>query len=102
MNTIETLFELLLERRDSPQPGSYTAELLAAGKVEIAKKVGEEAIEVIVAAQAEGNERLVAEMADLVYHMLVLLVANGLAWEDVLKELEARRGGVQPPTETQA
>lgn len=87
---ITALWTILEHRRDNPPPDSYTARLLQAGDDEIAKKVGEEAIEVILAAKAQGAERLVEESADLVYHLLVLLLAKGLTWEDVLQELAAR------------
>ena len=87
---IESLYQVLLDRKENPRAGSYTSQLLE-DEVEIAKKIGEEAIEVILAACNQGNERLVEESADLVYHLLVLLVANDLTWEDVLAELAARR-----------
>lgn len=87
---LATLWSTLQERRDNPRPGSYTAELLKAGEDEIVKKIGEEAIEVILAAKGQGNQRLVEESADLIYHLLVLLLAKGLTWEDVLQELAAR------------
>lgn len=87
---ITALWTVLEQRRDSPSPDSYTARLLQQGDDEIAKKVGEEAIEVILAAKAQGAERLVEESADLVYHLLVLLLAKGLTWKDVLNELTAR------------
>ena len=87
---LSTLWSTLQERRDNPRPGSYTAELLKAGEDEIVKKIGEEAIEVILAAKGQGNQRLVEEAADLTYHLLVLLLAKGLTWEDVLEELAAR------------
>lgn len=90
---IDELYEVLLERKQKTPSGSYTAELLTAGEDEIVKKVGEEAVEVIVAAKGQGDERLVAETADLVYHLLVLLVARNLSWDDVLRELAARRNG---------
>lgn len=88
---IDELFGVLQARKQDPPPGSYTAELLAVGEDEIVKKVGEEAVEVILAAKGQGDERLVAETADLVYHLLVLLVARGLSWDDVLRELASRR-----------
>ena len=88
---IDELYGVLLERKRTAPPGSYTAELLTADEDEIVKKVGEEALEVILAAKGQGDERLVAEMADLVYHLLVLLVAQDLTWDDVLRELAARR-----------
>jgi phosphoribosyl-ATP pyrophosphohydrolase/phosphoribosyl-AMP cyclohydrolase len=89
---LERLWATIQERQAHPQPGSYTCSLLAAGEPHILRKVGEEAVEVIVAAQSEGDERLVSELADLFYHALVLLAARNLSWEDVLATLE-RRGG---------
>lgn len=90
---IDDLYALLLLRKRNAPPGSYTAELLATGEDEIAKKVGEEAIEVILAAKGQGDQRLVAETADLIYHLLVLLIARNLTWDDVLRELASRRRG---------
>lgn len=83
---------VIRERKANPRPGSYTAWLLEAGQSYILKKVGEEAVEVIVAAQSEGDARLVSELADLVYHALVLLAARGLSWADVEAELARRFG----------
>ena len=88
---IGELFALLQGRRDQPRAGSYTNALLESGEDEIVKKIGEEVIEVILAAKGQGNDRLVEETADLIYHVLVLLVARGLTWQDVLDELAARR-----------
>jgi len=87
---IETLYQVLRDRKENPKLGSYTNQLLADTE-EIAKKIGEEAIEVILAAESQGKQRIVEETADLIYHTLVLLVANDLAWEQVLAELERRR-----------
>ena len=64
--------------------------MFAAGEDEIVKKVGEEAIEVVLAAKAQGNERLVSELADLLYHALVLLAARGLTLAQVEAELQRR------------
>lgn len=90
-NVITDLENVLLERRNNPAAGSYTAALLKAGEDEIVKKIGEEAVEVILAAKGQGDQRLVEEAADLVYHLLVLLVARDLSWRDVEAELERRR-----------
>lgn len=87
---IDELYQVLLERKENPRADSYTSQLLA-DEEEIAKKIGEEAIEVILAAASQGRERIVEETADLIYHTLVLLVANDLAWDDVLAELAGRR-----------
>ncbi len=88
--TLGELFEIILSRRQEAPAGSYTARLLAAGEDEIVKKVGEEAVEVILAVKGQGNERVVAEVADLYYHSLVLLAARGLSLADVEVELERR------------
>jgi phosphoribosyl-AMP cyclohydrolase / phosphoribosyl-ATP pyrophosphohydrolase len=78
-------------QRAADQPkGSYTAELLAQGVGKASQKVGEEAVEVVVAANSEDDERLASEAADLLYHLLVLLQARGVPFDDVLRELESR------------
>jgi len=89
---LDRLWAIIQDRKANPKAGSYTCQLLSAGEPEILKKVGEEAIEVIVAAQGEGDERLVSELADLTYHVLVLLAARGLSWTDVEAELARRFG----------
>ena len=83
---------VIRDRQAHPRPGSYTCQLLDAGQPRILKKVGEEAIELLIAAQSEGDERLVSELADLTYHTLVLLAARGLSWTDVEAELARRFG----------
>ncbi len=83
------LIALIADRRVNPQEGSYTNQLLA-DRAKAAQKVGEEAVEVVVAALAQSDERLVEEMADLIYHSLVLLESRNLTWTDVLIEMERR------------
>jgi phosphoribosyl-ATP pyrophosphohydrolase len=90
-SAIETLYSTIRERQAHPPPGSYTAQLFAAGEDVILKKVGEEAMEVILAAKGQGNERLICEVADLTYHILVLLAAHNLGPADVAQELVRRR-----------
>ena len=90
MTVIEELFAVLKERQANPSPESYTAQLLA-DEEEIMKKIGEEAIEVILAAAVQGRQRLIEESADLVYHLSVLLVAKEVDWADVEAELVSRR-----------
>jgi phosphoribosyl-ATP pyrophosphohydrolase/phosphoribosyl-AMP cyclohydrolase len=82
------------ERARTRPAGSYTAELLDAGVAKIAQKVGEEAVETVVAATAEngGGARLASEAADLLYHLIVLLEAKRLPFDRVLEELDARGG----------
>ena len=88
--TINALQAVIEDRKLHPREGSYTCKLFAAGNPEILKKVGEEAVEVIVAGALEGKERLIYETADLVYHLLVMLVSQGLTWAEVEAELESR------------
>ena len=87
---IAELWGILQERQSNPRPGSYTAELLSLGEDEIVKKIGEEAVEVILAVKGQGDERVVEETADLIYHILVMLLSRGLSWEDVQGELASR------------
>ncbi len=89
-NVLDTLYATIESRKTSAPPDSYTAKLFAAGENEIVKKVGEEAIEVIVAAKGQSDERVVSEMADLMYHALVLLASRGIAWRAVEDELARR------------
>ena len=87
---ISSLSATIADRKANPSPESYTARLIASGTGKIAQKVGEEAVEVVVAALEESDERLVSEMADLFYHSLVLLEQRGLSWTDVEAELARR------------
>jgi phosphoribosyl-ATP pyrophosphohydrolase len=88
--SIQWLFEVIESRRQNPSGQSYTSSLFAEGLPKIAQKVGEEATEVVVAALAQDDRRLIEEVADLTYHTFVLLSARGLKIEDVLAELERR------------
>jgi phosphoribosyl-ATP pyrophosphohydrolase len=89
--TLPALQAQLQDRKAHPSAESYTAALLAAGEDEIVKKIGEEAVEVILAAKGQGDQRVIEESADLVYHLLVLLVSRDLTWADVESELARRR-----------
>ena len=90
-NMLERLEQTIAARKASPPAGSYVAGLLAKGEAAVCRKIGEEATEVMVAALAgEGDERLIAETADLWFHTLVLLGARGLRVQDVLQELARR------------
>lgn len=88
---VRLLFSIIEERKARPSPESYTARLLAAGEDEIVKKVGEEAVEVILAVKGQGNQRVIEESADLLYHLLVLLAHRGITLEQLEAELERRR-----------
>ncbi|MCS6908675.1 MAG: phosphoribosyl-ATP diphosphatase [Anaerolineales bacterium] len=88
--SIDWLYQLILDRQANPSPESYTARLFGSGLGRIAKKVGEEAAETMVAALAEDDARLVSEIADLAYHVLVLMAARGIPLQAVQAELERR------------
>lgn len=86
-----TRLATLVHQRAVERPaGSYTVTLLDKGVAKISQKVGEEGVEVVVAANAESGERLASEAADLLYHLVVLLEARGVALDAVLGELEQR------------
>jgi phosphoribosyl-ATP pyrophosphohydrolase len=88
--TIQWLFDVIEDRKRNPNEKSYTTSLFNEGLPRIAQKVGEEGTEVVVAALAQDDERLIEEVADLTYHTLVLLSARGLHPDQVFAELEKR------------
>jgi phosphoribosyl-ATP pyrophosphohydrolase/phosphoribosyl-AMP cyclohydrolase len=90
------LGQLIAQRRSDRPEGSYTARLLAEGPRRIAQKVGEEALEVALAAVAESDEALLSECADLLYHLLVLLQARSLSLEEVVAHLRRRHTTAKP------
>jgi phosphoribosyl-ATP pyrophosphohydrolase len=87
---LNDLYATILDRQANPKPGSYTTALFAAGTDEIVKKVGEEAIEVILAAKAQSDQRVIEESADLLYHLWVLLALRGVTPAQIEAELDAR------------
>jgi phosphoribosyl-ATP pyrophosphohydrolase len=90
MNTLDSLYQTILSRKENPTAESYTAQLFAKGENEILKKMGEEAVEVIIAAKGESDERVLYELADFLYHTSVFLAGRGLTWQDVEAELARR------------
>ena len=92
-DTLEWLAATIRARRTATASGSsYTRQLLDAGPAGCAKKFGEEAIETVIAATSESEDKLKEEVADLLYHLLVLLESRGVSLEDVLSVLERRSG----------
>jgi phosphoribosyl-ATP pyrophosphohydrolase len=89
--SIHKLYETIQDRKQNPKSNSYTNQLFSNGHDEIIKKVGEEAVEVILAAKGQGKDRLIEEIADLTYHVLVLMAYNQVTPEDITAELEQRR-----------
>lgn len=83
------LYKITLDRKINPKEGSYTNYLFNEGINKILKKIGEEASETIIAAK-DSKEEVVFEVADLIYHLTVLLVEIGISWDDVKNELEKR------------
>jgi len=92
-HTLDRLFSAIAARKDADPKSSYTAKLFAQGAPKIAQKLGEEAVETVIAALTEERAAVTAESADLLYHLLVLWVERGVTPEDVWAEL-ARREGV--------
>lgn len=87
---LESLYQLLLERKRELPEGSYTTYLFQKGLDKILKKVGEESTEVIIAGKAEDKAETIYEIADLAYHVLVLMAQLGIRVEDVRRELAGR------------
>ena len=88
--TMQGLYDLLLDRKAKMPEGSYTTYLFEKGRDKILKKVGEESTEVIIAAKADDKKETVYEIADLAYHLLVLMVDMGISIEDIHTELASR------------
>ncbi len=88
--TLEGLMDVLRDRREKRPAGSYSASLFEKGRDAILQKIGEEAVEVILAAKGEGRDRTISEIADLVFHLSVLMADEGLEWRDIEAELAKR------------
>ncbi len=89
-NMLSELYATILDRKEHPKEGSYTNYLLDKGLNKILKKVGEECTEVIIAAKEADNKELTFEIADLMYHITVMMAQKGLTWEEVSEELSKR------------
>lgn len=90
MDTLKELYETVLSRRNSAVEGSYTCYLFEKGTDKILKKCGEECSEVIIAAKNKKNEETVGEISDLLYHLTVLMVNEGISFEEIAGELARR------------
>jgi len=87
---LDRLMTVLRSRFEDRPEGSYSASLFTRGRDVILKKIGEEATEVVIAAKGQGRERMISEIADLVFHLSVLMTEEGIGWGDVYGELERR------------
>ncbi|SCW54519.1 phosphoribosyl-ATP pyrophosphatase [Ruminococcaceae bacterium YRB3002] len=92
MDTLNELYAVILDRKANPQEGSYTNYLLDKGTEKIAKKVGEEAVETAIAAAKGDRKEIIGEIADVIYHIMVLMADRDITLDDVKEELQSRRG----------
>ena len=90
--TLDRLWRVIQSRRGADPQSSYTARLFARGRVKIAQKLGEEAVEAVIEGVRDNHPALVGESADLLYHLLVLWAAAGISPADVAAELTRREG----------
>jgi len=88
---LQDLLAVIQDRRDNPIEGSYTCYLLGQGLDKILKKLGEECAETLIAAKNGDHEATVSELCDLLYHLLVMMAAQGIEWEAIRRELTIRR-----------
>ncbi len=90
MNELIKMYEMALERKNSPEEGSYTSYLYEKGLNKILKKIGEETTEVVVAALSESKEDLIGELNDLIYHLIVLMAEMDITPEEIEEVMAAR------------
>jgi phosphoribosyl-ATP pyrophosphohydrolase len=90
--TLEELHAIVQDRRSADPSASYVARTFAKGRAKIAQKVGEEAVETVIAAMRDGRDEIILESADLLFHLMILWADAGIAPADVLDALERRRG----------
>ncbi len=90
--TLNDLERIVAERGRSQDPGSWTAKLFAKGVDKAAQKLGEEAVETVIAAVRGDKQGVVSESADLVYHWMVVLALSGVSLDEVMAELASRTG----------
>ncbi len=90
-STMMSLYETILDRKQNPKEGSYTNYLFTQGLNKILKKIGEETSEIIIASKDGNKEQIIFEIADLLYHLNVLMVEEDISWDDINFELEKRK-----------
>ncbi len=88
--TIKKIFEIIKDRKNNPTEGSYVSSLFKKGIDRISQKVGEEAVEVVIASKNTDKTRLVEEMSDLFFHLSVLMVEKNIEYKDIFEELDRR------------
>ncbi|HJH29765.1 MAG TPA: phosphoribosyl-ATP diphosphatase [Methanosarcinaceae archaeon] len=94
LSILNEIYDVILDRKNNPVDGSYVCSLLnhRKGMDKILEKVGEEAVEVILAAKNKDHDEIIYESSDLIFHLLVMLVANDVKLDDLVLELQKRRG----------
>ncbi len=85
------VYQVVEDRKKNPKSGAYTSYLLEKGQDKICKKVVEEATELVLAAKNQDKEQAVRELADLYYHLMVLMVQENITWEEIAAEMKNRR-----------
>ncbi len=91
-DTLDRLQKTIAARRAADPDSSYVARLFASGRPKIVQKVGEEAVETVIAAMAGDRKGVVSEATDLIFHLAVLLAEQGLGFDDIFAELDRREG----------
>ncbi|MCQ2473748.1 MAG: phosphoribosyl-ATP diphosphatase [Saccharofermentans sp.] len=91
MDVLRELYSVIMDRKEHPVEGSYTNYLFEKGTDKISKKLGEEAVETVIAASQRDRKATIQEIADLEYHLLVLMADRGITLDDVEAELRSRR-----------
>ncbi len=94
LSILNEIYDVILDRKNNPVEGSYVCSLLnhRKGMDKILEKVGEEAVEVILATKNKDHDEIIYESSDLIFHLLVMLAANDVKLEDLVLELKKRRG----------
>lgn len=90
LTVLETVYQVILDRKEHPKEGSYTNYLFDKGLDKILKKLGEEATEIVIAAKNPSSEEIIYEISDFLYHLMVLMADRGITWEDITGELANR------------
>lgn len=87
---LQEVYNLIFERKENPQEGSYINYLFDKGIDKILKKIGEECTDLVIAAKNENKEEITCEISDLLYHIMVLMTEKGISWEDIAEELTGK------------
>ena len=90
VQVFEHVYQTIIDRKNNPKEGSYTNYLFEQGQDKILKKIGEEATGIVIASKNPNPEELKTEMADFLYHAMVLMVEKGVSWEEITRELAKR------------